>query len=738
MSHRPKPTAGQFGGSMSSYFDALALWNSQHKLTPQGGIRPEPGDVAQDNGPDGLPRLRSTINGRTIYDFNYDGRLDAEDAATSSIYFDDPDSGGGGGGASGPRSVGDESQIYKNQKATDLQFLKDKYPIDEKLLMKEFELQNKGRAQDFLNSKELAALDQRDRLIYLRENIKLTRQMELEMIAASHKNNLELQKDQQLFDSVMQDARLTHDKEMQENQFGHEKELREEDRKLDRQKMVVDLLKDNPVQAVLMSMGLGDQAAALGGGEPLGQLEGEFFEGLEGQTESALSGIKGAVVPGAEGIDITGTGVEGLAGAHKQAASFGQGSDATKTLLTSAHSIGGSDRAGISAGEVAKTVQSVTPQGFKRAAGGIGYLPALGYNSTRIGVRAAVGVGSVAGDIGDPNPPPVEPNTAYTVGEGIRLDGSRPEVAVTGDKIGPNGNPELLGIRPLTEGQYGSNQLNPLTTTYAGPDGRTNIPPTDDGTGGYGGGFIPPNKTLPGGAGQALPGLGTQLQDPRDRDPLAGGFVPPGTATYIDPETGTRTDKPPIPNLGDEVEQPRQQPQEVLDLQKQLQLDIDELLAPQGTSLDKFRAELEESRANGTPFTPRQKQIIEQIKTFQKEQSIPRMQQARKAAQIRQLRAEKQLDYTNRRTKYLQSLPPEQRRRVQAREIERGKEEAAKSIDVTKLGPEVIQQLISISNDPNNPQAASAGEKLGQLLPSISRDPNTVKAATGLASFLGQ
>ena len=83
-------------------------------------------------------------------------------------------------------------------------------------------------------------------------------------------------------------------------------------------------------------------------------------------------------------------------------------------------------------------------------------------------------------------------------------------------------------------------------------------------------------------------------------------------------------------------------------------------------------------------------------------------------------------------------MPPEQRRRVQAREIERGKEEAAKSIDVTKLGPEVIQQLISISNDPNNPQAASAGEKLGQLLPSISRDPNTVKAATGLASFLGQ
>jgi len=46
--------------------------------------------------------------------------------------------------------------------------------------------------------------------------------------------------------------------------------------------------------------------------------------------------------------------------------------------------------------------------------------------------------------------PPVQPNTAYTVGEGANNDGTRPEVAITGDAIGPNGNPELLGIEPLT------------------------------------------------------------------------------------------------------------------------------------------------------------------------------------------------------------------------------------------------------------------------------------------------
>ncbi len=217
--------------------------------------------------------------------------------------------------------------------------------------------------------------------------------------------------------------RIAADKARQEAGFEHEKELREEDRKLDRQKMVTDLMSDNPVQAVLLAMGIGGDLPGQVGGqfEGLGPMEGA--EQLKTETETALRGIEGA----GTGITIGEEGVSGLAGAHKFARSFGQGSEAQRKLLTSASGITGGQQAGISAEEVEQRAAAVTPKGF----------------DTR---SAAVGAGLPPIGGGRRGTEPIQSNTVYRTGEGQIGDGTRPEALVVGQ------DQKLESIVPLTEG----------------------------------------------------------------------------------------------------------------------------------------------------------------------------------------------------------------------------------------------------------------------------------------------
>ena len=190
--------------------------------------------------------------------------------------------------------------------------------------------------------------------------------------------------------------KIAADKEMQEKGFAHDSAEKKQDRELERNKVVAEMMGKDPVRAVLYAMGisgntLGDKQFA-----DLGAMEGA--EEYKAQTEQALNAIEGT----GGNAQINAQGVQGIAPIEKQARSFVQGGQNKQTLLTSAHGVGDSAAGGgVAPEEVVQRALAVTPQGYQTQ-------------------RAAYGDNTIT------------PNTTYIKDEGPNWEGTKPDAITVG------------------------------------------------------------------------------------------------------------------------------------------------------------------------------------------------------------------------------------------------------------------------------------------------------------------
>ncbi len=338
--------------------------------------------------------------------------------------------GGSGSVSYPPRSV-----------AEDIALLNAKYPIDIKLMEKEYMLAGLADKEiegiKFKNAKELQEMDAASRMEYMKTQLKLTHQNELKLMAESHKNNKELQEDRHIFERLMQtdEQNFRAGESLLEREFT--KEQKEEDRMLELTKSVNELRGRDPVRAALLAMGVGNPNDVLAGEFGTRQLEGA--DKLQAATEQALGGIEG-LTKGGEVLSLGEQGVSGLANVEKAATSSVTGPTAAKTLIESAQGIGSAEQAGVIPEDVAARIAAVTPKGFdfQNAAEGAGLSDLEAVTSgpsdvaRRRNQRRRGSLATIAGT------DPVKENTVYQAGE------NGPEALVVGagkklEKIVPVG-----------------------------------------------------------------------------------------------------------------------------------------------------------------------------------------------------------------------------------------------------------------------------------------------------------
>ncbi len=149
---------------------------------------------------------------------------------------------------------------------------------------------------------------------------------------------------------------------------------RVESLKQERLQIFTDLMGKDPVRAVLFAMGIGGETTQLPTEKfaELAPLQGATEKKAE--TEQALTGLfkspTSGVTQEAGPVTLSGEGVGGLVTAEQSAKLLAQGDENTKKLLASAYGVGGptTGRAGISAEELVRRAQSVTPKGVLRSA----------------------------------------------------------------------------------------------------------------------------------------------------------------------------------------------------------------------------------------------------------------------------------------------------------------------------------------------------------------------------------